>query len=311
MKVRLRQLAVFDAIARLGTVSAASKAVHLSQSAASLALQELEKSLGAQLFNRSRRKLVLNENGRRLQPRARSVLALVRELEDDLDVERLSGVIHVAASPTIGNYILPAICARFLEAHPEVRIDLTVANEPEIINQVDSLTFDIGFIEGVSMRHALRVEPWIYDSLSIIVGPRHWAAGRTITMSRLRKERWYLQSIGASTRHAFTNPYSWLLGSEAISFETNSVEAIKGAVASGLGIGCLSRFAVEDELACGRLREAHVRGFRISRSFNIIAHKHVYKGGAYDAFLRYARAAQSWFPPPARTLKSSKVRSEH
>ncbi len=288
MKITLKQLAVFDAAARLGSVSAAAGEVHVTQSAASLALQDLERALGVQLFHRHRRNLTLNENGRRLQPKARSTLMLIAEIEGESG-GGLSGVLRVAASPTIGNYLMPRICADFLDAHPGVQVKLVIANEPEIIEQVENLVFDLGFVEGVSMRHMLMVEPLVGDSLAIVANPAHWAVGKRLNMAQLERESWYLQSIGASARHAFTGPYSWLLGSGSITFETNSIEAIKGAVVAGEGIGCLSRLAVAEELRRGQLAELTVRGFNIQRSFYMISHKGVYEGGVHTAFVEQAR----------------------
>ena len=298
MKITLRQLAVFDAVARLASVSGAAREVHLSQSAASLALQELERNLGGELFHRHRRKLALNENGRRLQPLVRSVLTLGHEIEGTEG--SLSGVLRIAASPTIGNYVMPEICARFLAANPNVQLKLTVADEPAIIESTEDLAFDIGFIEGTSMRHMLMVEPWLTDELLVVASPSHWAAARPIAMSDLSNESWYLQPIGAATRHHFTQPYSALLGSHTIRFESNSIESIIRAVEAGSGVACLSRIAVADELRRRRLTSLCVKAFQITRTFKMIYRRDVYKGRAHAAFLEEARRAAG------RDLLSSK-----
>jgi DNA-binding transcriptional LysR family regulator len=294
MKITLKQLAVFDAVARLSSVSGAAREVNLSQSSVSLALQDLERNLDVVLFHRHNRKLSLNENGRRLQPRARSMLQLGREIEVDELSATYPGVLRLAASPTIGNYLMPAICARFVEVHPNVQLKLTVADEPEIIDRVDEIALDIGFIEGTSMRHMLRIEPWISDELVLITRPSHWAAGKLVSMSRLKAENWFLQPIGSSTRHHFTEHLSRQLGSALVGFESNSVEAIKQAVAASGGIACLSRYAVADELATGKLAEIRVRGLRISRTFKIISRKDVYHGLLHAEFREFAR---NWLPP--------------
>src|SRR5437868_6251316 len=110
MRFSLKQIAVFDAVARLGSVSRAAEEVALSQSAASMALKELEDSLGAQLFHRHGRKLILNENGRRLQPKAHSLMRLAGEIGTP-ESEDLDGTLRVAASTTVGNYVLPECSA--------------------------------------------------------------------------------------------------------------------------------------------------------------------------------------------------------
>lgn len=288
MKITLRQLAVFDAIARLNSVSEAARELHLSQSAASLALQDLERALGVQLFHRHRKRLALNGNGQRLQPQASSMLAMAQEIEG-AKLGSPAGVLRVAATATIGNYVMPQLCAHFLESNADVQLKFTVTEESEIIEKVQDLALDLGFVEGASMPQTLMVEPWLRDELLVIASPQHWAAGKVVSMQQLRNEAWYLQPIGSPTRHQFTQPYSALLWSGPIRFESNSVEAIKGAVAAGKGLGCLSRFAVADDLACGRLASLKVSNFRLSRRFNILSRKDIFHGEAHAAFLEEAR----------------------
>lgn len=290
MKITFRQLAVFDAVARHENVSMAAQEVHLSQSAASLALQDLERTLGVALFHRHKKRLALNENGRRLQPQVRNVLEIGREIEGADVGAGAIGVIRAAATPTIANYLLPPICERFLAANPNVRLKLDVIPEPVIIEQVENLAIDIGFIEGVSMRHTLTVEPWARDELVIVASPHHRAAGKRVSMKALSRERWYLQPIGATARHVFLQPYSELFGTESIVFETNSIEAIKAAVADGNGLSCLSRMSVKDELATHRLVQLKPSGFRLHRTFNIIYRKDLYHGTLHGHFLEQARS---------------------
>ena len=293
MKITFRQLAVFDAVARHENVSMAAQEVHLSQSATSLALQDLERALGASLFHRHKKRLALNENGRRLQPQVRNVLELGREIEGADAGPGAIGVIRAAATSTIANYLLPPICENFLAANPNVRLKLSVIPEPMIIDQVENLAIDIGFIEGVSMRHTLTVEPWIRDELVVVASPRHWAAGKRVSMKTLSRERWYLQPIGATARHVFLQPYSDLFGTESIVFETNSIEAIKAAVANGNGLSCLSRVSVASELASTRLVQLAVTGFRLNRTFNIIYRKDLYHGTLHERFLEQTRSPVS------------------
>lgn len=292
MKITLRQLTVFDAIARLNSVSKAAEEVHLSQSAATLALQDLERHLDAPLFHRQQRRLVLNESGRRLQPQARTLLRLAREIEGEAAVEA-GGVLTVAASPCIGNYLMPRLCSDFISLHPKVRIKLTVAEDPEVIDQVESMKIDLGLIEGVSYRQMLSVQRWRKDDLVIVVGPDHWAVGKRVSLPQLRKEPWFLQPIGAPSRHQLVQAYPTLLGSGSIRFESDSVEAIKAGIAAGNGIGCLSRVAVAAELEAGSLMELRPRAFAVAREFKIISRKDVYHGALLGAFIEQLAASRA------------------
>ncbi|MGE0803540.1 MAG: LysR substrate-binding domain-containing protein [Lautropia sp.] len=290
MRVTLRQLAVFEAVARLGSVSAAAAEVSLSQSAASLALKGLEQSLGVALFQRQRKKLIVNMNGRRLQPYAKSMLTMVQEIETHgatgPDPARL---LRIGASGTIGNYLMSRIVARFLKRHPQIRVRLTIASEADVIDQVEQLVLDLGFVESLSMRPNLLVEPWLEDRLVIVASPKHWAASRRITIAQLEGERWCLQPLTSMGRHAFTQPYGELVRSGSIAFECDSIEAIKRSIQAGVGIGCLSRLAVGSELGCGSLVALRVRDFAIERRFNVILRRDVYRGGAATDFANEAR----------------------
>src|SRR5262245_58938540 len=139
MHFSLRQIEVFDAVARLGSVSRAAEEIALSQSAASMALKDLEDSLGSKLFHRHGRKLVLNENGRRLQPKARSLMLMAAEIRTP-ESEDLEGELHIAASTTIGNYILPACSAAFLSRFPKVRLTVATTLFSDVISRVETMS---------------------------------------------------------------------------------------------------------------------------------------------------------------------------
>ena len=167
LRLSLRELEVFVAVADEGTVTAAASAVALTQSAASQALAALEEGLGARLFDRIGRRLLLNAQGRRLLPPARALLSNALALQDLLgDPEAVH--LRLGASTTIGNYLLPPLLALWRQRHPQARIDLLVANTADVVEAVASLQVDAGYIEGPSHHPDLVIEPWRQDRL---VGP--------------------------------------------------------------------------------------------------------------------------------------------
>lgn len=126
MHITLRQLEVFAEVLKSGSTTRASQMLALSQSAVSAALTDLEGQLGVQLFDRVGKRLVVNEHGRLLYPRA---LAL---LEQAIEIEQLfredNGAIRVYASSTIGNYILPEVIARYRRDFPTLPLEMSVGN---------------------------------------------------------------------------------------------------------------------------------------------------------------------------------------
>ena len=242
-RLTLRQLSVFVATAQSGSARAAASRLSRSQSAASSMLAELEAVLETRLFDRIGRRLVLNQNGRALLPRAQALL------EQASDLQRLFGAAHqvtlrVAASFTIGEYVLPSLVARWTRLHPENPVRVRIGNTADVIAATAGLTADIGFIEGPQTHPDLIVRPWLDDELVVVASRRHPLAGTVVSAARLAQETWVLREPGSGTRQVTD---AWLtrhLREVVVGYELGSTEAIKRVVAEGAGIGCLSQYAI-------------------------------------------------------------------
>jgi DNA-binding transcriptional LysR family regulator len=289
LRVNLRQLEVFVATARAGSTRAAADHVARSQSAASAALAELEQSLGVELFDRVRRRLALNENGRALLPLAASLLDQAAELEHLFTGEH-AAPLRLAASLTIGEYLLPELLARWKLDHPQSPVQLAIGNTSEVITAVAEFHADVGFIEGPQTHPQLIVRPWLSDELVIVAAPSHALAGQTASVRQLREATWALREPGSGTREAADR---WLLervGSLRVEFELGSPEAIKRLVATGSALACLSREVVARELAQGRLVEIATRLPRATRRLAMVLHRDKHLGRSTDNFVRHCAA---------------------
>jgi DNA-binding transcriptional LysR family regulator len=288
LRLSLRQLEVFVATARGGSTRAAAEQVSRSQSAASAALAELEGVLGRPLFDRVGRRLVLNENGRALLPRANALL------DQALQAERLFGSGHdaplrVAASLSIGEYLLPEVLARWKLAHPHSPVELMIGNTREVLAAVAAFDVDLGFIEGAQTHPQLVARPWRSDELVIVAAPRHPLAGRTASLRQLREATWALREPGSGTREAADR---WLIervGPLRVEFEFGSAEAIKRLVAAGAALGCLAREVVAHELAQGTLVEVATTLPRATRRLAIVLHRDKHLGPGSEDFLQHCR----------------------
>lgn len=258
LRLSLRALEVFVATAQAGSTRAAAAQVSRSQSAASSMIASLESQLGASLFDRVGRRLALNARGQALLPQA------VALLDHAADVQRLFTAdealpLRVAASLTIGEYLLPPLLAAWKRRHPGHRVRLVVGNTSEVIDAVAGLRADVGFIEGAQTHPELRLERWLDDDLVVVAAPSHPLAGRRATARQLAQEVWVMRETGSGTRQAAD---AWLLervGPLQVDFELGSTEAIKRLVAAGAGIACLSRHAVQGAIADGSLVELRTR----------------------------------------------------
>ena len=284
----LRQLGVFVAVARAGSTRAAAERVARSQSAASSALAELESTLGVKLFDRVGRRLTLNAQGRVLLPRA------VGLLEQAAEIGRLfgaadQGALRVAASFTVGEYLLPPLIAGWKRAHPGIRLRLDIANTRAVLDAVAALEVDVGFIEGARTHPDLDVAHWREDELVVVAAGDHPMAGRRVDRTWLREAPWILREPGSGTREAADR---WLvpgLGRFRIEMELGSNEAVKRAVASGLGVGLLSVHAVAEAVAAGALTRLQTPLPPMRRALAIVTHRERPTGRVLAGFLAHCR----------------------
>ena len=289
LRLTLRQLEVFVATARDGSTRAAAVRVARSQSAASAALAELEATLGALLFDRIGRRLVLNENGRALLPGAITQLEQAGELQG-LFATPHRAALRMAASLTIGEYLLPPLIAQWKALHPQSPVRLAIGNTSTVITAVVGLDVDVGFIEGPQTHPELRVRPWLSDELVIVAAPAHPLAHGAASTRQLAAAAWILREIGSGTRQASD---SWLLehlGALHVEFELGSTEAIKRLAMAGAGLACLSRHAVAQALAEGTLVELRTRLPIWRRRLAIVTRRDKRLGRAAAEFIAHCAA---------------------
>lgn len=314
-RVTLRQLQIFAAVARSGSTVAASEAIALSQSATSAALQELERLLGVPVFDRAGRRLLLNDHGRALLPRAAALLDSadgIERLSQDLTVQ--AQVLRIGASTTIGNHLLPKLLARFLRVCEAERAPLwhsvvTIANTAAVCNAVANFQLDVGLIEGINHEPGLDVRPWVGDELVIVASPKIRLAQRyggrrgkhRAPIDELRDATWLLREAGSGTREVADHALLTQLGHYRRSIEIGSSEAIKRAVMQGAGIAALSHWVVTEELAAGQLCVLRTRMPRMPRSFSLVLSQAKQLTPALQVFLD--TASQVAAQPPARNRR--------
>lgn len=276
MRLSLRQLQVFAAVCRSGGVTAAAESIGLSQSAASQALAELESALDGPLFDRAGRRLLLNERGRALLPQADELLDRAAEVEASLRGRHGVGEIQVrlAASLTVGSYLLPPLVGAYLARERQARIELQVENTNAVIAAVAAYQADAGFIEGPCEHPDLLVLPWREDELCIVAPPGHpLGRKRRLTPNDLAAADWVLRERGSGTREVFDRAAEgWDIAIRA-RLELGHTEAVMRAVAAGAGLGCLSRCVVEDALRRGELAALRTPFLDLRRPLHAVLHR--------------------------------------
>ena len=294
MNITLRQLQIFRAVAQTGSTTAAALSVPLSQSATSAALAELERGLKTTLFDRVGKRLLLNEDGRRLLPLALGVLDGARNLESEFSSDAGRGRLDLRlfASTTIGNYILPKLLASFGVAVP-TRLQVRIGNTLEVVNAVSDFSTDVGLIEGACHAPDIVITPWMTDDLVIVASPFHplakSASRGKLTVAQLRRARWLLREPGSGTREAVEVALLQYLPNIQETMTLGSSEAIKNAVTEGLGISWLSRAVVADLIAAKRLTVLGTRFPPLKRVLSLIHHRRKTLSKGLSAFLVHCR----------------------
>jgi DNA-binding transcriptional LysR family regulator len=292
MRYTLRQLEVFLAIARSESVSRASEALAMSQSAASGSLADLERQFAVRLFDRVGKRLQLSALGRSVRARAQAVLDQAGELERALSSRKEVGRLRIGATLTIGNHLAVALMARFMREHQGADVTLAVGNTEEIARQVANFEIDVGLIEGEIERADLEVTPWRNDQLVVFCAPGHpFARKRRLSDDDLRAAAWIVREQGSGTRQTFDRAMRGLLPDLQIALSLQHTEAIKGAVEAGLGVGCISRIALEDSFRRGSLKACRVPHRDFRRQFFFLLHRQKYRSAGIQRWLDLCRAA--------------------
>lgn len=291
MKYSLRQLEIFVAISRTESVTRAADELSLSQSATSTALGEFERQFDLQLFDRIGKSLRINETGRQLLPRAVELLDRAHEIEALLQGHVGFGYMKIGATLTVGNYLATILVARFLQEHPESRIQLQVHNTSTIVQQIVNHELDLGLIEGDSNHPDIEVQPWIADELVVFSAPDHPLAKLSkISIEQLLQEPWILREKGSGTRETFDRAFRNYHARLNIRLELEHTEAIKRAVESGLGIGCISRLALKDAFRRGSLVPLATPDLNLDRYFYFLWHKQKYQTTGMREFIALCKA---------------------
>lgn len=287
-----KQLTVFDAIARLGSVSEAADELAMTQPAASMSLQQLEAVLGAELFVRVRKRLVLSERGKQLQPMARSLLVEAREIMASMNSESYNEQIRVGASPTVGGYLLQEICTEFMRKHPQVRLSISVLPAFEVINRVDEMALDIGLIEFVTVRSTLEMTRWREEDLVVFCAPQHPLAASTTALhvADLNAQKWCLQHRFSDTRRQFTLALLERIDCMDIVLESDSLGILTKAVESNVGMGCLPRPCIAQALASGSVVELPIQDLALGIPVTIVTRQSVRKTAQHTDFVQLVLA---------------------
>lgn len=293
MDFTLRQLNVFDAVARHNSVSAAADEVHLTQPAVSMAIQQLEHQLGVQLFIRAKKRISLTNAGRTLQPLVKTLLADAGQIASALTNAVSTEKLLVGASPAVGEHILDEICASFMARYPSLQLDVKVMPSFDVIEHVENMRMDIGLIDFSTIRPTLEKRPWFKSDLAIFCCKDHPLTKlKSLTAADLEGQKWCLQHRFADSRRQFMLAMMNHVQDISVILQSESFSVIKTAVSRNIGLSCLPRPCVARELSDGRLHELKVPDLEpnLQLTFNILTRKELKISASHLSFIETAAA---------------------
>ncbi|MCO6412672.1 MAG: LysR family transcriptional regulator [Thiogranum sp.] len=272
MNLTLRQLRIFDAVARNQSFTRASEQLHLTQPAVSMQVKQLEEAVGLPLFEQVGKQIYLTEAGEEMQRYASAVLSILEEADQVFDemkgMER--GRLRIAVAST-ANYFVPRLLAAFCQRYPRVKVSLDVTNRERLLEALSDNETDLVIMGKPPQKMDLVAEIFMDNPLVAIAPPSHPLAGeKNIPLQRLQEETFLIREKGSGTRSATERFFVEHGLSLSSTMEMSSSEAIKQGVEAGLGLGLLSLHTLEMELALKRLVVLDVSGLPIMRNWYIM-----------------------------------------
>lgn len=245
----LRQLQVFEAIARLESFTRAAAELHLTQPTVSMQVKKLEESIGLPLFEFVGKKFYLTHAGKLLQETAVDVLHSLTHFDMSIADEKGLKTGHLRlAVVTTAKYFAPRVLGRFSKHYPGVELALKVTNRERIIERMNKNMDDLYIMGMPPETEFYHFEKFIENPIKVIVPRFHpLANANLVSLQRIAQEPFIVREQGSGTRLAIENLFSAMHLRLNVRMELGSNEAIKEAVAGGLGISALSMHAIVPE----------------------------------------------------------------
>jgi DNA-binding transcriptional LysR family regulator len=266
--MNLNHLSIFQAVAQAGSVSRGAERLMISQPAVSKQLLHLERSLRVRLLDRIPRGVRLTEAGRVLSEYAARLFAIESEAATALG--ELAGLrrgrLRLGASTTIGVYLLPEIFVRFRTDYPLIHASLEVIGSAAVAQRLVTGDLDLGFTEVLTASDQLETTIFRTDELVPIASPSHpLTRKRSVPARQFCAEPFVVRDTGSETKSFVERALAvkGLFVSAVMSL--GSTEAIKRAVAAGVGVAIVSRLSIGLELETKRLAIVRVKGMSIRR----------------------------------------------
>jgi DNA-binding transcriptional LysR family regulator len=273
----LRHLETFLKIAELKSFTKAAETICLTQPTVSKQIVELERFFNVKLIDRTKRTVALTRAGEILLKYAKDFVNLKKDTIEAIAAFRnvKKGTVIVGASTIPGIYILPKVLSAFKKEYGGIQIKLIISDTKDIIEKMEDGDIDIGFVGAKSDSGKIDYKKFVDDTIVLIAPPTF---PDSVHAGDLKDCPFIARETGSGTRNHFEaalkKTKSMSLADLTVIAELTDTEAIKEAVKNGMGISYISKMAIVDDLATGKLKRISIQGFpEIKRSFYVISRK--------------------------------------
>jgi DNA-binding transcriptional LysR family regulator len=308
--VEIRQLRAFVAIAESGTFTAGALRVHVTQAAISMQIRQLETEIGAKVFVRAPRHVILTEAGEQLLRRARHILrehdAALDEIAELAGAER--GRLRIgSASAMVLTEQLPAILKELRKQHPAADIAVTSGTSEVLVDQILAGEVDVAFVSLPVDVRGIKTERLSQDQLVAIASPRHkLSKQKTISAYTLAGERLILGERGGNTRRLIDQFFAQAGVTLRVAMELSRQQAIKRMVEEDMGVGIVPLQSVKEEVEKGKLIRWWIEGAQINWELGIAQLSNGYDSPIMQKFVSLAHRNFGDSTPASGSKKSKK-----
>ncbi|WP_338844779.1 LysR family transcriptional regulator [Massilia sp. W12] len=295
MNVTMRQMQIFAKVVECGSFTRASEQLFLTQPAVSQQMRLLSEAVGEPLIESNGRKLHLTYAGQKLLQTWQGMAGLWQEFDEEVQAMRglQSGVLRLAVVST-AKYFFPRVLGPFCQRYPGIEVRLEVLNRDRIIERISNNLDDLYVMSRPPAQLDLVQQTFLDNPLAAIAPPDHPLAGQaSISLEEFARERFIMREQGSGTRIAIEEFLRQQGQSLNVRLELGSNEAIKQAVAGGLGVSILSRHTLHRTVAEDEVVMLPVQGFPLQSHWQLVYLRQKRLSRAAQAFLQ---ELQDWIP---------------
>jgi LysR family transcriptional regulator, low CO2-responsive transcriptional regulator len=288
----LRQLRVFAAAARHLSFARAAAELHLTAPAVSLQITELERNVGAALFERLGRRMYLTPAGEAALRSSTAILGQLRALEEELAALRGvdGGLLNVGVI-SAGDYFFPGLLAAFCNRHKDVKVALSVSNRGELLRRLDRNQVDLGIMGKPPEDGDFEAVPFARHPIVLIAAPAHAAARkRALPLAALAGEGFIAREQGSHTREIMDETLRRARIKPNVVLDAASNETVKQAVAAGFGVAFITIHAVAQDVESKRLAILDVAGFPVMQHWYAVHRRGKQLAAVTRAFGEFLRS---------------------